>query len=163
MTKSTTPRKAKWRQPESHLFVENINREHIQGIIHFLRRFNESPSQESLDIAVNKLSDTFILSANTSFPCRPIPCFKANNRNKPWFGRHCKHARKVYNRAKKKYNTHRSQDNRTAMQRASKIYKNTLNNYINKHIKANESKLRNVHRKCPKEYWKFLNSLKNTS
>ena len=42
-----------------------------------------------------------------------------------------------------------------------KYIKNTLNNYINKHNKANESKLRNMHRKRPKEYWKFLNSLKN--
>ena len=87
MTKSTTPRKAKWRQTESHLFVENINREHIQEITRFLRRFNESPSQESLDIAVNKLTETFILSANTSFPRRPIPCFKSNNRNKPGLDR----------------------------------------------------------------------------
>ena len=35
-----------------------------------------------------------------------------------------------------------------------------MNNYINKHNKGNESKLRNMHRKRPKEYWKFLNSLK---
>ena len=38
-------RKATWRQTESHLFVENINRDHIQEITQLLNRFKEAPSQ----------------------------------------------------------------------------------------------------------------------
>ena len=95
-----------------------------------------------------------------SFPHAPKPHFKLGNRNKPWFGPHCKHARKVYYHAKKKYNTYRTECHKLALQRASKIYKNTLNKYINTHNRENESKLRSMHHTRPKDYWKFLNSLK---
>ena len=33
--------------------------------------------------------------------------------------------------------------------------------YINKFIKKSQNKLRNMHNKDPKEYWKTLNSIDN--
>ena len=47
------------------------------------------------------------------------------------------------------------------MQSACKTYKLTMNKYINKYNKENESKLSNMHNKRPKDYWKFLNSIKS--
>lgn len=36
-----------------------------------------------------------------------------------------------------------------------------MNKFIDKHNQSNEQKLRNIHTKHPKEYWKFLNSIKS--
>ena len=44
-----------------------------------------------------------------------------------------------------------------------KIIKKTMNKFIAKHRKQNENKLRNLQSKNPKQYWKFLNSLKQHS
>ena len=43
---------------------------------------------------------------------------------------------------------------------ASKVYKNTMNKYINKYMKSKQSRLRKMASKDPNEYWKYLNSLK---
>ena len=36
-----------------------------------------------------------------------------------------------------------------------------MNKFIDKLNQSNEQKLRNMHTKHPKEYWKFLNSIKS--
>ena len=63
--------------------------------------------------------------------------------------------------AKKRFNTYKSSSNRQLLTKASRNYKKkTMNKYIAKHRKYNENKLRNLQSKNPKQYWKFLNSLK---
>ena len=61
----------------------------------------------------------------------------------------------------RKYNHNRTPVNLLKLQKACKTYKNTMNTFINRHNKNNEEKLRNMHRKQPKDYWKLLNSIKN--
>ena len=116
-------RRATWKQAESRTFVENLNQVGIEEVTRLLHVFKGSPSQHSLDAAVNKLSEAFLSSADASFPQNPIAYIRAYSRNKPWFGPQCKHARKVYNQAKKNYNKCRTILNKIALQRASKIYK----------------------------------------
>ena len=43
----------------------------------------------------------------------------------------------------------------------SKHYKSTMNKFISKYNKQNEKKLRHLQSKSPKEYWKFIHSLKS--
>ena len=71
------------------------------------------------------------------------------------------HTRKAYNAARRKYNHNRTPVNLLKLQKACKTYKNTMNTFINRHNKNNEEKLRNMHRKQPKDYRKLLNSIKN--
>ena len=54
-------------------------------------------------------------------------------------------------------------NNMQNLKEASKNYKKTMNKFIAKHRKQNENKLRNLQSKNPKQYWKFLNSLKQHS
>ena len=46
------------------------------------------------------------------------------------------------------------------MTESSKHYKKTMNKFIQKHRRQNEKKLRNLQSRNPKEYWKYINSLK---
>ena len=121
-------------------------------------------SQESMDRIVTDISHLFSESAALSFERKPSCKFLKHSskpRNKPWFGTACHHTRKAYNAAKRKYNHKRTPRNLLNLQSASKIYKNTVNKYINKHNTNDEAKLRNLHKKRPKDYWKLLKSLQN--
>ena len=60
----------------------------------------------------------------------------------------------------KKYSKHPNEYNKTILKNASKNYKNIMNKHINKYNKENESKLRQMQKNRPKEYWKMLNKLK---
>ena len=44
---------------------------------------------------------------------------------------------------------------------ASKHYKNKMNFHINKYNKTQQSKLRDLHDKNPRQYWKILNDIEN--
>ena len=89
---------------------------------------------------------------------------KPKNNHKPWFGFKCEKARKLYTNARKRYQLNKTNENEAAMHSKSKSYKQTMNKFINQYKKKQQAQLRNLHKKSPKEYWKYLNSLnKNTS
>lgn len=70
-----------------------------------------------------------------------------------------KKARKLYNRARKLYQCNRNIENRKTLLNASKNYKKVMNKYITQYERQQQTKLRTLHKKSPKEYWKILNSL----
>ena len=155
-----------WDSLKAQSFLDNINLSKLQTITSQLSHDPENAtySQESMDRIVTDISHLFSESAALSFERKPsckFPKHSSKPRNKPWFGPACHHTRKAYNAAKRKYNHKRTPRNLLNLQSASKIYKNTMNKYINKHNKNNEAKLRNLHKKRPKDYWKLLNSLQN--
>ena len=163
-TQQRPPKISLWDESKKQAFQNNIDTHKLQSITDQLTRdiTDQNFDQNSLDSIVNEISEIFVNSATSSFESRPRnPRFRKIRKNKPWFGPACHNTRKAYNIAKKKYNDNRSQLNKIKLQRASKIYKNTMNTFINRYHKNNEHKLRNMHSKRPKDYWKFLNSVKS--
>ena len=158
----TSVRVSKWNEKDGHKFIENINVEKIRAIEHQLNQqiTGDEIDQNFMDNISSQLSNIFLDSASASFETA-TPNKRSDKSNKPWFGSACKVARRKYNNAKKKFNIHRSNLNRRNLLNASKNYKGIMNKFINKYNKKNESKLRNMLRKQPKDYWKYLNSLKN--
>ena len=152
-----------WENTKAQSFVDKINLLKLQDIMDQFSTESEhgTRSQEAIDMVTNQISNLFAESASQSFVSKPKLHKSGNARNKPWFGPACHHTRKAYNVAKRKYNRERTHRNLQNLQRASKIYKNTMNKFINKHNKNNETRLRNMHNKRPKDYWKILNSVKN--
>ena len=70
----------------------------------------------------------------------------------------------MYRLAKNKYRRFRNEYNESKLQQSSKHYKKVTNFYINQHKWKNANKLRQLHTRRPKEYWRYLNSLsKNKS
>ena len=118
-------------------------------------------TQNQMDSLSDLLSQTLINSADTTFqePQRRIKSTNNACTNHKCFGTDCQNNRKVYNKARKKYNKYPTQHNKTVLQNASKVYKKTMNKYINNYKKENEIELRQLHSKKPKEYWKILNKI----
>ncbi|MEW8548328.1 MAG: hypothetical protein AB2693_32900, partial [Candidatus Thiodiazotropha sp.] len=158
-----TRKRPLWNVRESHIFEQNIDTEKVQALTEQIKHHMDENtlSQSSIDSIVNEIGDLFERSAIRSFQNNTKRAYKKIRKNKPWFGPACYNTRKAYNSARKKYNRCRSTCNRINLQKACKIYKNTMNKFIDKYNQSNEQKLRNLHNKHPKEYWKFLNSVKN--
>lgn len=158
----TRERVPKWNEKDGHKFIENVNVEKIRAIEQQLniQITAHEMDQNFMDNISSQLSNIFLDSANVTFKTATSNK-RREQRNKPWFGPACKTARRKYNNAKKKFNVHRSNETRRNLLSASKNYKGIMNKFINKYNKENESKLRNMQRKQPKDYWKYLNSLKN--
>ena len=85
---------------------------------------------------------------------------KYHKNSKAWFGPRCRNARVIYNTARKNFNINKTQENKNILNQSSKDYKHTMNHFIQKNKFENETKLRQMSRSKPKDYWKFLNSLK---
>ncbi|MEW8152430.1 MAG: reverse transcriptase family protein [Candidatus Thiodiazotropha endolucinida] len=152
-----------WNARDSHLFYQNIDIQKVHTLTDQIKQHmhENSLTQSAVDSIVSEISEVFERSAAKSFRNNTKRTLKRSRKNKPWFGPACHNTRKAYNIARKKYNKFRSTRNRTNLQRACKIYKNTMNKFKDKHNQSNEQKLRNMHTKHPKEYCKFLNSIKS--
>ena len=138
-------------------FKSNISTESLADIYMKLQ-----PSKPCIDEAINNIANVFSTAAKTSFPLHTNNA-KASG-TKPWFGPKCHQARKMYRLAKNKYRRFRNEYNESKLQQPSKQYKKVMNFYINQHKWKNANKLRQLHTRRPKEYWRYLNSLsKNKS
>lgn len=148
-----------WKQEKEQNFVRNINTDEINSLT--LELELQPDSQQTIENVTNKLKLLFENTANLTFPTGPN--FHNNNSDrfdKPWFGNKCKKARDNYHNAKDEYRKNKSQNTKLRLKNASKQYKRVMNYYIKEHKHKNTETLRNLHEKSPKQYWKYINSLK---
>lgn len=91
------------------------------------------------------------------------PPYKRRSFDKPWFGPACKIARKKYHRARNIYNQNKNNYTKNNLNINCKLYKQTMNKYINLYKNEKTIKLRAMQTKNPKDYWKYLKSLNTKS
>ena len=125
---------------------------------------NTDISKDTINFVTNQIGQIFENATSKAFP-KPKHYSRPKNKqgNKPWFGSHCKIARRKYHYAKKNYNKNKSSENKRLLNSFSKEYKRTMNRYMNRYNFDREKKLREMHSKSPKQYWQFLNSVKDKS
>ena len=148
------PNPPKWNGKYANNFCTNIEQDQVNVLLNTLT--TTSPTKHSINEATEKISLIFHDACAKTFP----PPRKKSNYIRPWFGPHCKSARKKYHLARRQYNTHKNSINLSNLNSCSKLYKKTMNKYIAKHKKQTQNKLRQLESKDPKSYWKFINSLK---
>lgn len=158
-TRKNVPKCPKWDPRNANSYKGNINMSLIDKINENLTLIKLNPSQDKIDTVVQSIAHVFQMAAQqTPANCYvPKNCLKPNK--KPWFGYQCNKAKLSYNKARKSFQLYRSSVNRRSLLCASKQYKKTMNKYINKYKLSQQSKLRKMHKKSPKEYWKYLNSI----
>ncbi|MEW8546030.1 MAG: reverse transcriptase family protein, partial [Candidatus Thiodiazotropha sp.] len=118
-----------------------------------------TPSLESINDITNNIAEIFTHAATRTFKQSNKASYIKRTFDKPWFGPACKIARKRYHRARHIFNLHKDMRSRADLKTQCKNYKQTMNKYINLHKKQKAKRLRDMHTKNPKEYWKYLNSL----
>ena len=151
----------KWNEKKKTTFVENINLEEITDISNLLNNFDNTNQQANMDTIANKISQTFMNCSNKTFKMdKNKKNTNKQKNNKPWFGPQCKNSRVIYNNARKKYKLYKTSQNKHDLNKAGKEYKKIMHKFINEHEHRNENKLRSMNKQKPKDYWRFLNSLK---
>jgi hypothetical protein len=155
-------RPPKWRPDLRSSFNENINLSNLHEINVMLDSIkNEANIKTGINMISNKIASLFSAAAFSTFPVKSNEHYRSSKQSsKPWYGPQCEKARRKYNLARKKYALHKNDLYKRELNTASRFYKQTLNTYIKKHKFNNERKLREMHTKRPKDYWKILNSFK---
>ncbi|MEW8548196.1 MAG: reverse transcriptase family protein, partial [Candidatus Thiodiazotropha sp.] len=143
----------KWDERNPTVFLNNLPTEEIQKLSSDL-----NPTKCSINETTLGIASIFSRTAELSFPTKQTNFHRANDR--PWYGGRCRAARNKYYRAKRKFNRTKNHYDKVSLISASKAYKQTMNFFINKHKESNATKLRDIHSKRPKEFWRYLNSLK---
>lgn len=159
---STSP-KYLWQNEKSTQYNDNLNTCKLQKIEQNINNANVNEiNQAFIDNLVHQINGVLTDSADATLERKTPKKTKFKGKHKkPWFGPECKAAKKRYNKARKKYFKNPTLENETNMFLTCKKYKNTMNKHIRQFKKVNESKLRNLNKSNPKEYWKYLNRLKN--
>ena len=150
------PGRAKWHETLAQSFCDNIDQSHVTSILRDLDSL--TPNKQNINEMTERISHIFEAASPTCFPQQPHYHIK---RIKTWFGPNCKTARRKYHLARKRFNKHRNDFNRSHMIECSRQYKKTMNKFIAKHKKSTQQKLRQLQSKCPKDYWRFINSIKH--
>ena len=149
----------KWDEKYTNAFFGNIDRNEISSIINFLN--SSVNSKNDINSVTERISDIFKTASEQSIP-QPQSREKRNTK-RPWFGAHCKAARRKYHLARRRYSHFKSDRNHAYLSLCSKEYKQTMNKYITQYKRSTQKKLRSLESKSPKQYWKFINSLKQKS
>lgn len=140
-------------------FVQNFDSSKMEALLNRMQTCDLASPDEVNNFA-SVIADTFQAAAIQTNTNKITQSTQKDTHNKPWFGRECKTARRNYHLAKRIHHNQKSDENKDNLLTASKHYKKTMNKYINKYRKNKCNKLRYMSTHEPKEYWKFLNSLK---
>lgn len=131
--------KPKWIPENTNDFIHNIDNVKINSLIQSLE--NNNTSKIIINDVTNGIGEIFDTATTRTFPVHKYwNKSQCKGSNKPWFGSHCKVARRKYHIAKKKYNLHKTVENRRFLRTMSKEYKCTMNRYINKYKHDREYK-----------------------
>ena len=144
---------------EYSTFLQNFDRQKMEVLLNSLQTC-DTLDLEQINYATDQIADAFLKATQQSKNVTKTEFKDQNQKCKPWFGHECKNARKKYFLAKRIHNRRKTVANKENLIQASKSYKRTLNKHINKYTKRKQNKLRYMAKHEPKEYWKFLNSLK---
>jgi hypothetical protein len=105
---------------------------------------------------VDKICDLFKCTTKRVFPTknRNSPC---NKSDKPWFNKSCLEKRKTFHTEKNRYSFDKNKENRDAMKKACKEFKQEKNKSYKNHEQKLKNELRKTSKQDSKTFWKILN------
>ncbi|XP_062583214.1 uncharacterized protein LOC134244980 [Saccostrea cucullata] len=153
-----------WSQDQAKHFPENVDISKVKDIENELDILTSSTetsniSKDTLNEVTNKLCGIFLNTAKSTFGVSRN--FKKDNcenkRNKPWFNKECKTARKKYHLAKRLNSKNPCLENKANLQLESKKYKKIMDSCIKDYRKGITKNLKSLRSTNTREYWKILN------
>lgn len=138
--------------------MHNIDPNKIDNIKESLENLPENICKTEINTISKLIAELFNDAACKTFPSNTSP-FTKKFGSKKWYGPQVNKARRRYHTARKKYHVHKNDQYKYELNRASKVYKQTMHTYIKQHKTRNEQKLRDMHSNRPKDFWKILNNL----
>ena len=128
-------------------FCRNIDAAHLSNICDQLHTYPQS--ENTIEYITNEVSQLFSNASKNTFTDSRRNMSNFHNK-KPWFGLKCQRARKKYHKAKSRYNAFPNNYNKRMLNKASKIYKQTINYFVKEYNHKKANKLRSLHTTSPK-------------
>lgn len=105
---------------------------------------NKSFDNYNLDIIVQDIASLYIDSAQKAFGKQPAKSNKNNykSKRKPWYGKDCDNARKIFNKAKTRFRLSKTQTNHSRMKQKGKTYKRLIHKHYRRYVNKNAEKIK---------------------
>ena len=133
----------------------------MKAIESFLNRLSsniDSVSGADIYKVAIDISNVFTTAAKETFGLRKNITPDNSKRDKKWFNKDCRTARRKFHLYRRIHNRNKTVENKINLVTASKEYKNVMDKCIQKYRNDLSQKLKTIHSKNPKDYWKILNA-----
>lgn len=168
-TKTTEPSLSKeeqimrdklWDRRYPDLFVDSIDMLKLCEIESNLDNLidNNSFDNYNIDIIVQDIANLYIESAQKAFGKQPVKSNKNNykSKRKPWYGKECDKARKIFNKAKNRFRLSKTLADRSYMKQKGKAYKRLIHKHYRRYVNKNAEQLKNLKSTDPKKFWRLI-------
>lgn len=164
----STSRPKLWSPDKSECFVNNIDILKIAEIEMHLDSIQSKStvSKEEINEIVSEIGTVFESTARTTFGSvnqKRKKCNTNKSQFKPWFNSECFQARNMYHKSRQLYNKYKTEYYKNILKIVSKKYKKTLSTNNRRFIAEKNNQLRSLKNQNPREYWKIINSHKQSS
>ena len=112
-------------------------------------------SEADISKIANEISNIFSTAAMETFGLHKNTKLESSMRNKQWFNKECRTARKKFHLAKRINNRHKTVENKTNVVLASKEYKKVMDNCVQRYRYDLSQKLKNLRSTVRKIIEKF--------
>lgn len=157
----------KWDVNKKNDFVQNINLQKVEQLLHDISQVNEADSsQQTVDEFIDSFNSIIVESAENVFGTYTFTKKKnkgVKKENKPWFTQDCWIKRKAFRIAKRRYRNSKNLGNKERLDMTEKVYKREMNRAINTHKKEMRKKIDNLRKGNTKEYWNLINNRQSRS
>lgn len=160
-----TTQARRWDPAKSNQFSESIRNDvmvfnELYRLIDNLGVNHDESDKHTVNTIVNKIGNLFIKSATGVFGVKSNCKKNVSNIFPKWFDKKCHEKRDVFHNARKTYNNVKNDENRDALNVASREYKRQMNTSRTNYEQKMEREMRDTEKSDPKKLWKILNSLK---
>ena len=113
---------------------------------------------------VSSIEALFVSASKTTFGLkrgkRDSNSYRQNKHmNKKWFNQECRNARNTYHYIRKQYNMYKTVHYKNRLKNVSKLYKRAISKNVTIYKNEKISKLKNLKRAKPRDFWKIINSV----
>ena len=155
---------AKWVHNKENMFVNRVSSDvekfdELQSLLsntNMNQQGQGDSTKTCINEVVDKICDLFKCTTKRVFPTKNSnsPC---NKSDKPWFNKSCLEKRKTFHTEKNRYSFDKNKENRDAMKKACKEFKQEKNKSYKNHEQKLKNELRKTSKQDSKTFWKILN------
>ena len=136
-----------WCPDKANQYCNNINLSSVNALESFLNELStqtDRVSEADISKIANEISNIFSTAAMETFGLHKNTKLESSMRNKQWFNKDCRTARKKFHLAKRINNRHKTVENKTNVVLASKEYKKVMDNCVQRYRNDLSQKLKKI-------------------
>ena len=153
-----------WDNSKCQEYIENLNTKLLHEINDHLEIFdNTENKQDQIDTILDQVGQLLVKAAKDTFGQREINSTinkkkkEVKTQSKPWYTKYCRNKKVIFNRARKRFQITKANNDFQIMQREGKEYKRAIRAAYNKHRENVREEVRNLrYQNNTQKYWNYI-------